>query len=299
MLLGQLAALGTSLCFSAGSTFFTFAGRMVSAMVVNRARLLAAVVFLSAAHLLLGLPLPTHVEPYRLFWLALSGVIGLVLGDALLFQAFVWIGPRLSMLMMSLAPILAAGLGWIFLGERLSAWQMAGIAASLGGVALVALDRKPGSLRTVIPTRSYRLGLLFGIGAALGQAAGLVTAKPALVGDFPALSATLIRMLVAALTLWGFTLLTRQAGYTVRRLRAQPAALKFILAGAFFGPTLGVTLSLVAVQRIPVGIAATLTSLPPIFLLPVGYFVFNERFGWQSIAGTILAITGVAVLFLV
>lgn len=299
MLLGQLAALGASLCFSAGSTLFTFAGRMVSAVVLNRTRLLLALVFLSAAHLLFGIPLPWDVEGDRLFWLGLSGVIGLVLGDALLFQAFVWVGPRLSMLMMSLAPILAALMGWVFLGEKLSTWQVAGIAASIGGTVLVVLDRKPGSLSTLIPARSYRLGILFGAGAALGQAAGLVTAKPGLGGDFPALSATLIRMLAAALVLWTITLLTRQAGPTLRRLRANPAAIKFILAGAFFGPTLGVTLSVFALQHIPVGVVSTLTSLPPIFLLPVGYFVFNERYGWPSIAGTFLAIAGVAVLFLV
>lgn len=299
MLIGQLAALGTSLCFSATSTFFTLAGRAVSSVVVNRIRLLAAVLFLTLAHLLFRLPLPLNAGAFRLFWLGLSGIIGLVLGDAFLFQSFVWIGPRLAMLMMSLAPVFAALMAWRFLGEQLAAAQVAGILVTITGIAWVVLSRDRNSTVTTIPPRQYLLGILFGLGAALGQSSGLVTARIGLVGDYPALSGTLIRMVAAALVLWIITLLQGQAKRTFMRVRENSRAFKFILAGAFFGPTLGVTLSLFAIQRIPVGVASTLTALPPIFLLPIGYFVFHERFGWQVVAGTFVTILGVSLLFLV
>ena len=39
-------------------------------------------------------------------------------------------------------------------------------------------------------------------------------------------------------------------------------------------------------------------ALPPVIILPVSYFVYRERIGWQALIGTVLAITGVAVLFL-
>jgi drug/metabolite transporter (DMT)-like permease len=299
MLFGQLAALGTSLCFTATSTFFTLGGRLVSALVVNRTRLLLATLFLTVAHLMFGIPLPTSAEPFRYFWLVLSGVIGLALGDAFLFQAFVWIGPRLSMLMMSLAPVMAVLMSWAFLGEFLSTSQLLGILLTVSGVGWVVMDRRGRQGVTPISNRNYALGILFGLGAAFGQAAGLVTAKFGLVGDFPALSGTLIRMVAAALVLWAITLLQGQARSTFARVRSHPRAMAYITAGAFFGPTLGVTLSLIAIQRIPVGIASTLTSLPPVLLIPVGRLVFGERFGWQAILGTLVAITGVAVLFLV
>jgi drug/metabolite transporter (DMT)-like permease len=67
--------------------------------------------------------------------------------------------------------------------------------------------------------------------------------------------------------------------------------------GSIFGPFLGVTLSLYAVQNTAVGVASTLTALPPIILLPVGYFFFKERFGWHSVLGTVLAMIGVFLLF--
>jgi drug/metabolite transporter (DMT)-like permease len=40
-------------------------------------------------------------------------------------------------------------------------------------------------------------------------------------------------------------------------------------------------------------------ALTPVLILPNSYFVFKEKIGWQGLVGTILAIAGVAVLFLV
>ena len=301
LFVGELAAVVTALCWSFTSTFFTLAGRLVGSVVVNRIRLLLAVLFLVLAHFLLRQNLPVGAAPWRWFWLALSGLFGLVIGDAFLFQAFVWIGPRLSMLMLSTAPIFSTVLAWLFLGERLSGLELAGIAVTTLGIAWVVLDRAgsggAGNGGPEPPTH-FRLGLLFGVGAAVGQALGYVTAKKGLAGAFSALSGTLIRMIAAAAILWLVTLLLGQVRPTFAALRRRPEAMKYILGGAFFGPFLGVTLSLVAVQRTQVGIASTLLALPPIFLLPISHFVFKERIGWGAIAGTLVAVAGVAILAL-
>ncbi len=297
--LGELAALATSFLFAATSTQFTFAGREVGSGVVNRSRLILAVIFLITAHILLGVDLPVGIAAERAFWLSISGIIGLVLGDAFLFQAFVLIGPRLSMLMMSLAPILATLLAWIFLGERLSAGQLFGVWLTVGGVALVVPERNNRSLKDQLDSRNYFLGILFGLAAAAGQAGGLVTAKLGLGGDFPALSGTLVRMVAAMIVLWSYTFVRRQVKITVLQLRDHPRASGFILGGSITGPFLGVTASLLAVQLTEIGVASTLMALPPIILLPVGYYIFHEQFGGQSIIGTLVAISGVAILFLV
>ncbi|MCO6450585.1 MAG: DMT family transporter [Caldilineales bacterium] len=295
--LGELAALGTSVCWSFTSTFFTMGGRLVGSVVVNRTRLIMAVGFLIIAHLLTGTPLPFDAAPWRWFWLTLSGLVGLVIGDAFLFQAFVWIGPRLSMLMMSLVPVISTFIAWFFLGEVLVAVQLLGIAITVLGIAIVILDRSPNN-QLDPRNRTYLYGILFGIGAAAGQALGLVLAKKGLAGDFSALSGTFIRMLSAAIILWLITLLMRQARMTFRRLREQPRSLWFITGGAFFGPFLGVTLSLFAVQNTEVGVAATLMALPPVFLLPISRFMFGEQAGRRAIIGTFVAVAGVALLAL-
>ena len=297
-LLGELAALGTAVCWSFTSTFFTLAGRMVGSAVVNRIRLLLAILFLSLTHwLLLGTWFPQQVAPERWFWLSLSGVIGLSIGDALLFQAFVLIGPRLSMLMMSLVPVISTLLAWLFLHEILTPLQLLAIFVTVVGVAWVILDRSPqGGQQT--PSQLNWTGILFGLGGALGQAVGLITAKKGLGGDFSPLSGTLIRMVAAAAALWLVTIATSKTRTTFRQLARTPQSFIHILGGSFFGPFLGVTLSLIAVQATAVGIASTIIALPPIFLLPVGYFVFGERVSWRAVGGTVIALAGVAILLL-
>ncbi|MFN8458211.1 MAG: DMT family transporter [Anaerolineae bacterium] len=296
--LGELAALGTSLCWSATATFFTLAGHKVGSVVVNRLRLLLAVIFLATTHwLLLGHPLPSLSEPYRWPWLAFSGIVGLVVADSFLFQSYVWIGPRLGSVLMSLSPVISALLAWFILAEALTWSQLLGVLLTIGGVVWVMAERRQPQQNLSQP-HYFGWGILFGLGAATAQAIGLITAKKGLGGDFPALSGNLIRMLAAATTLWSLTFFQRQAGSTVQRLLDHRRAILHITTGAVFGPFLGVWLSLLSIQLTHVGVASTLMALPPIFLLPISHFVFKEKLGWSAIAGTLIAMLGVAILFL-
>jgi drug/metabolite transporter (DMT)-like permease len=173
-----------------------------------------------------------------------------------------------------------------------------GILVTVFGIALVVSDRQEAS-NSEMENRHYVQGVLFGLGGATGQALGLVTSKLGLVGDFPALSGNVIRMLSATLVMWVITLLIGKAGSTLQRFFSAGRAQFYVVGGAVVGPFIGVWLSLIAVQYTAVGIASTLMSLAPIFLLPIGRFVFNERVGWKAIGGTMIALIGVAILFLV
>ena len=297
-LIGELAALATSLCFSIGPTFFTFAGREVGSIVVNRSRLVVAVIYLALLHCLFyGTLLPIDFDGGRWMWFALSGVIGLTLGDAALFQAFVMLGPRLTMLVFAVSPVIGALLGWVFLGERLSAWDITGILLTLAGIAWVVLGQE-NDAQKALNKRDYVLGIIFASLGAVGQAVGLFTAKMGLVDGYPALSGQIIRMVSATLAIWLWTFAVRQTKATIETLREHPHAVKNILIASFIGPTLGVWFSLVSVQNTGLGIASTLQSLPPVFLIPIGYFIFKEKVSWQSIVGTLVALAGVGVLFL-
>ena len=275
------------------------AGQQFGSAIANRIRLVLAVILLVLLHwLLLGTPLPLGAERERWFWLGLSGIAGLALGDALLFQSYIWIGPRLGMLLMSLAPVVSALLAWLFLAETLSFGQISGILLTVGGIAWVVLEKSSPAGGQVRHPR-YGWGILVGLGAATGQALGLVLAKKGLGGNFPALSGNLIRMLAAGLAVWSLALVQNQAGPTIQRLKGQRRALLYVLVGTIFGPVVGVWLSLTAIQLAHVGVASTLMALPPIFMLPITYFVFKDHFGWQAILGTVVAMCGVALLFMV
>ncbi len=295
--LGELAAIITSITYAVNSTLFTVAGRVVGSTVVNRVRLFAAFLFLTLAHwIFLGSLWPVGADWSRWFWLGLSGIIGLVLGDAFLFQAFVLVGPRLSMLMMSLAPIIAAITAWIFLGEILTFWQIGGIFTTLIGVGWVVLDKNKNQTQK---KENYLKGILFGLGGAAGQGLGVVLAKIGLGGSFSPISANFIRMVIAMVVIWAVTLFQREFLSTIKKVVINPKALWSIIGGAFSGPFLGVSLSLFALQHTSIGVASTLMALPPIFLLPVEYFYFKERMGWGAIAGTVIAMIGVGMLFLI
>lgn len=294
--LGEIAALGTAVCWTFTSIFFTLSGRRVGSVIVNQARLLLAVLFLSVTHfLVLGGWLPDQVDLYRWFWLGLSGIIGLVLGDGFLFQAFVLIGARRSMLLMALVPIISTLMAWLFLGETLSAIEIFAIGLTVGGVAWVVSEREANGVR--VDRRGYWLGVLAGLGGAFGQALGLVASKKGMVGGFAPLSATLIRMAVAMAVIWGYALLQGKAGRTLSALTGRQAG-PAILGGAIAGPFLGVWLSLVAVSLTQVGIAATLMALAPIFLLVPSHWIFKEQISFQTVVGTLVAIGGVALIFL-
>jgi drug/metabolite transporter (DMT)-like permease len=294
--IGELAAVATSFFFAMTALIFTQTGRMVGSQVTNRLRLTFALIFLVILNLIFFRePLPFSAESSRWIWLALSGVIGLSLGDAFLFQALVSIGPRLGTLLLSLAPIFGSILAWIFFGEILNFWQIAGILVALAGIAWVVLSHEgpPGT-----PRGHTRRGVVFGVLAGLGQAIGLVLSKQGMFGDFSPFQANAIRMLAAVIFIWVWALIGGKVKSTFTALREKPRALPLIALGALLGPLLGVSASLLAVQHAEIGVASTLMALPPVIILPISYLVFKERIGWQGILGTILAIAGVAILFL-
>lgn len=275
--------------------FFSYSGRLIGSDVVNRSRLVFAFLFLSLTHLLLeGSLFPLHAEPFRWGWLALSSVLGLVLGDTFLFQAYVLIGPRLAMLLMATVPIYSTLFGWLLFGETVSGMELAGIALAVGGIGWVVTEKRSGF--TVVENKQYKKGLLMGLLGALGQVANLVTAKYGLVGDFSTLSATLMRISVAVLTLWTIALLRGQVGHSLRQWRNKPA-FRAMIGGAIAGPFLGIWLSLLAISMARLGIAATLMALPPVLLIPLEYVVYKRRVSRRGMVGTAVAMLGVALLF--
>ena len=294
--IGEIAGLATSFFFALTSLIFASAGRMVGSQVTNRIRLIFALLYLAVLNIILfGEPLPFSAESARWIWLGLSGVIGLSLGDAFYFQALISVGPRLGSLLLSLAPIFGSIIAWVFFGETLTPLQITGILLALSGIGWVVISHKepPGT-----PLGHTRRGVFFGVLAGLGQATGLVLSKQGMFGEFSPFQANVIRMLAGAVVIWSLTLLQGSAGTTLRSVRERPRALQLLALGALVGPVFGVSSSLLAVQHTEIGVASTLMALPPVILLPVSYFALREKLGWQAVAGTFLAILGVAVLFL-
>jgi drug/metabolite transporter (DMT)-like permease len=304
---GELAALTTAVCWSFTAMLFAEAGRRIGSFRVNAIRLLFAVAIYSLVLFLSrGQLFPDDLNSSQVWYLALSALTGLVIGDGCGFKALVMIGPRLATLLYVTAPIMATIIAWFFLDERLQLLQIIGILITLGGIAWVVAERRYQgnnhfNLHADHPDAgSLSLGVLLGLISGLGQATGLILSKHAMLncgGTLDALPASFLRMLSAAIMIWLFAVIRGKLKDTVSGIRSGSAML-FTLGGAICGPFFGVWTSLIAVARIPAGIAATLNGTTPIWIIPGVMIFFKEKISLRALLGAIMAVGGVAVLFL-
>lgn len=294
--IGELAALCTSFCWTGGSILFAYAGRRIGSYNVNKLRIPMAAVYLTIFLLLrFGNLLPTGLTGDALLYLGLSGVIGLSIGDTFYFRSLVILGPRQASLLGSLAPVITALFAFVWLGEKLSLLASVGIFVTLAGICWVTTDKKDEKLDH--REGSKALGVLLGVGSAAGQAIGLVLAKRGMGTTFDPMSATLIRMIAASLAIWMVAAARGEIIQTVKQL-GDTKATRALMGAAFLGPTIGVWMSLVAVQHTKAGIAAAIMATYPVIIIPATMIVHKEHPTWRSVVGAVVAVGGVAMLFL-
>ena len=292
---GEIAALITACCWTVTAMSFEAAGRRIGSMVVNLLRLLLALVFLSIfGYLTRGRAFPTDAGAHAWIWLSLSGLIGFVVGDLALFRAFVLIGARISMLLMSLVPMFTAIFGFIIMGERLSISDVAGMSLTMSGVMLVVSQRQ--SRGNEKPQRLPVKGILLGLCGALGQAGGLVLSKYGM-GAYNAFAATQIRVIAGASA---FIIIFSAIGWWPKVMAAfkDRGGIARMSLGTFFGPFLGVSFSLLAVQNTQAGVAATIMSITPILMIAPAAMIFKERITLRAVIGAVVAVAGVALVSL-
>ena len=292
--LGEVAALITAILWAGTAIVFTEATKIVGSYVVNISRLLLATLYLIIVILVLNLDYQISYE--QIYLLGLSGIVGLVFGDGFLFKSFQYIGARLSMLVMTLAPPIAALLAYLYLGEELSIIGIFGIVVTISGVSIVVLKRSEQ------PTTDYKknnLGYLFAFLGAIGQAANLIFAKEAFhLGEINGFVATFYRMIPSIPIMFFIGFLYRKRTNKISILLHKKDALRYIIIGSIIGPFLGITFSLIAISNTYVGIASTLMATVPIVMLPIIKFYYKEKLSIISIIGAIIAVGGISVLFL-
>lgn len=298
---GEIAGVLTAVFWTITALAFESAGKKVGSLAVNLIRLVIAFFLIGTySWIARGFFFPADATFYAWKWLAFSGLVGFVIGDLLLFQSYLIIGARVAMLLMALAPPFAALLGWFMLGEVLIPQSWIGMAVTMTGIIIVILKREKteenGEVVKKIKSSYSIQGILLALGGALGQAAGLVISKKGM-GDYDAFSATQIRVLTGIV---GFSILfvfIRRWPRVWSALKNGPA-MKRITLGAFFGPFLGVSFSLLAIQHTQTGIAATLMAIVPVLIIAPSVILFKEKLNWKEVIGAIITVAGVALFFL-
>ncbi len=291
---GETCALLTACCWSGSALAFSAAAMRVGSIRLNVTRLLMAAVLLFVTVVIAGIDI--HLSSSQLRNLAISGIVGLVIGDTYLFKSYENIGARMGMLIMSAAPAISALLAYMLLGEVLGWMGAVGMGVTLLGIAAVVLERREvlaGSRRV------HALGIFYGFIAAAGQGAALVLAKMAFnEGPVNGFVASLIRISSAVIVIFPLARLAGEYSDSIKIYTKDKRALWLTILGSFLGPFLGITLSLISVTYTTVGIAATLMATVPILMLPLVKFVLKEDVSWRALAGAVIAVGGVAILFL-
>lgn len=293
---GEIAALGAAFCWTWTMLFFSMAGQRIGSLSVNVLRLTIALpLLLVTTIVVLGTDINQIFAGGNVWLLLLSGLIGLTIGDAALFQALVWIGPRKTSLIFSSVPIATSFIAFVTIDERLSLIAWISIIITVSGISWVILEKSRGG-KERFPVKSLIPGIIAAIVGVICQAAGLVLSKAGMADVINPLPATLLRIVAGAFGIYVYIIISGKYRAVFSALRDRKALL-FTMGGAFFGPFSGVWLSVIAVKYTETGIAATLTATVPIMMLPVVYFVFKERISSRTIIGTIIAVAGIALLF--
>ena len=307
--LGEIISLTVAMSWTVTALFADKASHRLGSMTANVLRLaLASVMLAIILWVGVGHPYPVYADGKAWAWLAASALVGYVFGDYCLFNCYLSIGARFGQLFMTLAPPMAAIAGWAILGESLS-WKSAlAMVVTLSGIAISILAKGNGNhVHLTLPVK----GILLGLGAGLGQGVGLVLSKvgmahyaAAVPADAPAamdtllpFASTMIRALVGGA---GFLLLMRLQK-KMGELKAaghDRKGLGYVFILTFFGPVLGVSLSLMAVRYTSAGIASTLMALTPVFILAPYAFIYHQHIKPREILGVLVSMTGVALFFL-
>lgn len=229
--------------------------------------------------------------------LAISGVLGIFLGDTLLFAALNRLGPRRAGVLFALNAPIAALLGWLALGETLPPAAVAGIALTVGGVALAILyGKRPAQLHGWEAVKGpLWVGAALGLGAATGQALGTIVARPVMAAGLDPVAASMLRVGVAAACLTALIQLPIAAVRPRAPLTLRVAAVTALTG--FVALAIGMTLLLFALSGGEVGIVSTLSATSPALILPMIWARTGERPARGAWIGAALVVAGMALLF--
>ena len=303
--LGELISIGVAFSWTATALLSEFGSKRLGNLTLNVLRMALTLAFsLVLFAVVTGNPLPIGASAEATGWMLLSGLVGYVIGDFCLFQCYIIIGSRYGQLFMTLAPLSAALMAWVTLGQQMRAMSIVAMLVTLLGISISVLGRgEHHKVSLKLPLN----GVLFAIGAAVCQGVGLVLSKigmdhynvsAAMPDWLIPFSANFYRCIAGII---GFTLLLyfRKGFAPLREAMHDKKGLTVATATTVFGPFVGVGFSLMAVQHTAAGIASTLMAMTPIIILLPSYWLFHENITWKAVLGALVSLVGVSLFFLV
>lgn len=300
---GELISIGVAFSWTATALLSEYGSKRLGNLTLNVLRIGMSLLFPIVLFLIVtGSPLPPFVTIEAGGWMFLSGIVGYAVGDFCLFQCYIIIGSRYGQLFMTLAPLTAALLAWVALGQQMSAVGILAMIVTLSGIAISILGR---DANHKVSMRLPLNGVLFAVAAAICQGIGLVLSKvgmdyyeePSSSAWLVPFSANFIRC-VAGIIGFGLMLYFRDGVRPLCDALHDSKGMAVATATTIFGPFVGVGFSLMAVQYASAGVASTLMALTPIMIILPSYWLFKQKITARAVVGAVISVIGVSLFFL-
>ncbi|MFN1648422.1 DMT family transporter [Vibrio rotiferianus] len=292
---GEIAAISAAIVWACATWIYSQFSHRFSAMQLNIVKGIIASAMMLVVMPFLPQAIPTQIEPIHLAVLAVSGVIGIAIGDSAYFSALKRIGPNKTLLLESLAPPLSGVLALVFLGSELTLQSWLGVVVTTAAVTFVVFQPSSSGEET------NWIGIGFGLLASVCQATGVVISHYALVaGDLPPLLGALIRLSIGVVAVCLVIKVVEPAPFKGIRQHIQEMgkkAMGWLLLAIFVGTFLALWLQQIALKHANPAIAQTLIATSPLFILVI-YAMKGEKVGAKSVIGTLVALGGISLFFL-
>ena len=298
MYIGEIAAIGAAIVWACATWIYGQFGHRFSAMQLNIVKgLVASVMMLLVMPLI---PIPEFELSANHFWiLAISGFIGIAIGDSAYFAALKRIGANKTLLLESLAPPLSGVLALMFLGAALTLQSWLGVVITTLAVTFVVFQPS-NSVSDDSTNQTQWSGIGYGLVASVCQASGVVISHYALVsGDIPPLLGALIRLTIGVFAVMMIIPFVERKPYSsIKRDLWDMTKLDklWLLSAIFVGTFIALWLQQIALKNANPAIAQTLIATSPVFILVI-YALKGEKVSKQSLMGTLAAVGGISLFF--
>ncbi|SON52644.1 DMT family transporter [Vibrio tapetis] len=294
MYLGELAAVSAAIVWAVATWIYSQFSHQFTALQLNIVKGTIASAMMLVVMPFLSMP-TMSINSDHLMILAISGVIGIAIGDSAYFAALKRIGANKTLLLESLAPPLSGVLALLVLGASLSLQSWLGVLITTLAVTFVMF--KPNT----IGEKTSASGIGFGLLASVCQATGVVISHYALVaGDIAPLLGALIRLAVGVITVMICIPFLEKKPYSKLASNARSLTKRsryILLLAIFVGTFLALWLQQIALKHANPAVAQTLIATSPLFILFI-YYWKGEPIGKSALLGTLAAIGGISLFFL-
>lgn len=286
-LLGIVAAIASAASWAFGTLMFDRLGRDIPPAGITFIKGSLSIVFMALLTLFYnGF---VSVGSIECVYLAISGIIGIAVGDTFFFKSLRDLGPKVQVLFFMLGQVMTMILSFVFLGEILSIKEYIGALILLIGVMVVIWDRQEEH-----PNKAR--GIIYGILSIMCFSASSIIIKYS-IDEIDVVSATFYRMFFG-------TIGVLFVGVSSQKISGWIAPLKDIRILSLFVLNVlvitfgGFLLSTVAIKYISVSLVSVLSTTEPIFVLLFAYFINHDIATKRELLGATITILGLLIVIL-